>query len=198
MDGFKNIEISNFRGIRHLSIGDFARVNVFLGHNNSGKSSILEALMLLMGMSNPDIVQRVNSLRIRNVFSGLGDVRYIFYNLDLNNIPEIFSELTDGISRRLKMNLTYTSDENAKTDIPQTNIPTSETKVFLNTLEMNFDVASGERTDSYRSIVTFNNQGVVSNRDYAKGYLEKNSASFLPADLMISNLAADLAELIKR
>lgn len=198
MDGFKNIEISNFRGIRHLSIGDFARVNVFLGHNNSGKSSILEALMLLMGMSNPDIVQRVNSLRIRNVFSGLGDVRYIFYNLDLNNIPEIFSEQTDGISRRLKMNLTYTSDENAKTDIPQTNIPTSETKVFLNTLEMNFDVASGERTDSYRSIVTFNNQGVVSNRDYAKGYLEKNSASFLSADLMTSNLAADLAELIKR
>ena len=118
MDGFKNIEISNFRGIRHLSISDFSRVNVFLGHNNSGKSSILEALMLLMGMSNPDIVQRVNSLRIRNVFSGLGDVRYIFYNLDLNNIPEIFSEQTDGISRCLKMNLTYTSDENAKTDIP--------------------------------------------------------------------------------
>lgn len=63
---------------------------------------------------------------------------------------------------------------------------------------MNFDVASGERTDSYRSVITFNNQGVVSNRDYAKGYLEKNSASFLSADLMTSNLASDLAELIKR
>lgn len=49
MDGFKNIDIKNFRGIEHLKIDDFARVNVFLGHNNSGKSSVqngtsLEAL----------------------------------------------------------------------------------------------------------------------------------------------------------
>ena len=41
MDGFKNIDIKNFRGIEHLKIDDFARVNVFLGQNNSGKSSVL-------------------------------------------------------------------------------------------------------------------------------------------------------------
>ena len=29
MDGFKNIEIKNFRGIDHLTIDDFFRVNVF-------------------------------------------------------------------------------------------------------------------------------------------------------------------------
>lgn len=28
MDGFKNIEIKNFRGIDHLRIEDFSRVNV--------------------------------------------------------------------------------------------------------------------------------------------------------------------------
>ena len=33
MDGFKNIEIKNFRDIDHLKIDDFARVNVFLGQN---------------------------------------------------------------------------------------------------------------------------------------------------------------------
>lgn len=198
MDGFKNIKINNFRGIKHLSIEDFSRINVFLGHNNSGKSSILESLMLLMGMSNPDIVQRVNSLRIRNMFSGLGDVRYIFYNLDVSNAPEILSEQTDDIVRRLRVGMTYTPDGNVKTDISPTNIPTSETKIFLNTLEMNFDVASKERSDSYRSFVTFNGQGGVSNKELAKGYLEKNSASFLSADLMTNNLANDLAELIKR
>ena len=62
MDGFKNIDIKNFRGIEHLKIDDFARVNVFLGQNNSGKSSVLEALMLLMGMSNPDMPQQLNYL----------------------------------------------------------------------------------------------------------------------------------------
>lgn len=29
MDGFKNIEIKNFRGIGHLEINDLSRVNVF-------------------------------------------------------------------------------------------------------------------------------------------------------------------------
>ena len=54
MDGFKNLEIKNFRGIEHLTIDDFARVNVFLGQNSSGKSSVLESIIMLMGMSNPD------------------------------------------------------------------------------------------------------------------------------------------------
>ena len=40
MDGLKNIDIKNFRGIEHLEIDDFGRVNVFLGQNNSGKSSV--------------------------------------------------------------------------------------------------------------------------------------------------------------
>ena len=58
MDGFKNIEIKNFRGIDHLKIDDFSRVNVFLGQNSSGKSSVLECLLLMMGMSNPGMYKR--------------------------------------------------------------------------------------------------------------------------------------------
>ena len=46
MEGFKNIEIRNFRGIDHLEIDDFSRVNVFLGQNNSGKSTVLEAIAM--------------------------------------------------------------------------------------------------------------------------------------------------------
>ena len=42
MDGIKNIDISNFRGIDHLKIDDFSKVNVFLGQNNSGKTTMLE------------------------------------------------------------------------------------------------------------------------------------------------------------
>ena len=30
MNGFKSIEINNFRGIGHLKIDDFPRVNIFL------------------------------------------------------------------------------------------------------------------------------------------------------------------------
>ena len=74
MEGFKNINIKNFRGIEHLEVDDFSRVNVFLGQNNAGKSSVLECLLLLMGMSNPDLPQNVNSIRTRR-FSGFSDLR---------------------------------------------------------------------------------------------------------------------------
>ncbi|MBP5326911.1 MAG: AAA family ATPase, partial [Bacteroidales bacterium] len=69
MDGIKSINIKNFRGIDHLIIEDFSRVNVFLGQNNSGKTTMLEAIAMLMSMSNPDVPQAINAVRARKPFS---------------------------------------------------------------------------------------------------------------------------------
>ncbi len=44
MSHIKNIEIKNFKSIRHAKIEDCRRVNVFIGYPNVGKSNILEAL----------------------------------------------------------------------------------------------------------------------------------------------------------
>ena len=90
MDGFKNLEIKNFRGVEHLKIDDLSRVNVFLGQNSSGKSSILECLLLIMGMSNPDLPMNVNSVRSRS-FSNFADLGYMFPNYNLSIKPEIIS-----------------------------------------------------------------------------------------------------------
>ncbi len=46
MEHIKNIEIKNFKSIRHQKIEDCRRVNVFIGYPNVGKSNILEALSL--------------------------------------------------------------------------------------------------------------------------------------------------------
>ena len=46
MSHIKNIEIKNFKSIRHAKIEDCKRVNVFIGYPNVGKSNILEALSL--------------------------------------------------------------------------------------------------------------------------------------------------------
>jgi AAA15 family ATPase/GTPase len=40
----KNIHIKNYRGIKDLEIKDFKRINLFVGDNNSGKTSVLEAI----------------------------------------------------------------------------------------------------------------------------------------------------------
>lgn len=198
MDGFKNIEINNFRGIDHLKIDDFSRVNIFLGQNSSGKSSVLECLFLLLGMSNPDLPQTINSIRARSYHSSLLDLGYMFHNYDLRVSPEISSEMFDETKRHLALYLTYVFDEKAQPDIQNGQIPTSETKTFLNTLKMVFDIVSNQQKNIYESSITVNQQGLVSNKKLAEGYLEKNSVVFLTSDLAASNPANDLVELAKR
>ena len=139
MDGFKNLEIKNFRGIEHLKIDDLSRVNVFLGQNSSGKSSILECLLLIMGMSNPDLPMNVNAVRARN-YSNFADLGYMFPNYHLSIKPEISSDMLDDTKRRLALEMTYVFDEKAPTELQNGQIPTSETKTFLNTLKLAFEI----------------------------------------------------------
>lgn len=197
MDGFKSIEIRNFRGIGHLEIDDFSRVNVLLGQNSSGKSSVLECLLLMMGMSNPDLPQNINSIRSRN-YSTFADLGYMFHNYDFKVKPEINSELFDDTKRHLALEMTYAFDEKSQASLQNGQIPTSETKTFLNTLKMKFDVVSNQQKNSFECSITVSQQGLISNKKLAEDYLEKNSVAFLSADLSAGNPANDLVELAKR
>lgn len=60
---FRNVHIKRFRGIADLSIDGFSRFNVFVGGNNSGKTTVLEALFLLTGPTNPELPVTVNKFR---------------------------------------------------------------------------------------------------------------------------------------
>lgn len=178
MDGFKNIEIKNFRGIDHLKIDDFSRINILLGQNSSGKSTVLECLLLMMGMSNPDLPQTINSIRSRN-YSSFADLAYMFHNYNLNVKPETSSVLFNDTKRHLSLELTYVFDEKSQPDLPNGQIPTSETKTFLNTLKILFDVEAGQQKSTHECSLTINQQGLISNKKLAEGYLEKNSVAFL-------------------
>lgn len=200
MDGFKNIEIKNFRGIDTLKIDGFSRVNAFLGQNNSGKSSVLEAISLLTGMGNPDSPLNMNRLRTRNLFSPFKDLYYLFYNMDVKMPLEISSEQFDGEIRDLRLKLTYVFNEQAARQENGLNgvPPVSETKTFLNTLCMDFDIVSPSGKRSYQSSMTANQEGIISDRKPAADYLEKNTSVYLTADLWSINLASQLSELFKR
>ena len=198
MEGFKNIDIKNFRGIKHLSIDDFSRVNVFLGQNNSGKSSVLEAIFLLAGMSYPDLPLGLNKVRtriFRNTY--LQEVRYQFYNLNLKNTPEFSSQQMDGISRHLQMRLFHTETADDYVQSIDEPLILTETVRMPNTLELLFDITTDNGTKHFRSSL-FVNQSDASSRQESKEYIEKNSAVLFSADLLSNNLANDLSELFKR
>lgn len=196
MDGFKNIEIKNFRGIDYLEVNDFSRVNVFVGQNNSGKSTVLEAITMLTSMSNPDAPQMINAVRARKPFSNFIDTKYFFYNMNVATPPEVTSTQTDGALRHLRLGLSYVFDElaEAKNDSAQQ----TGSVFYVNTLEMNFNVTNGADIHNYKSWVRVNHQGLIVNKKLAEGYMEQRRAWLIPSDLTTNNLANDLTELFRR
>ncbi|WP_175470968.1 AAA family ATPase [Hymenobacter psychrophilus] len=77
MDSF---EVENFRSLKHLKLEKLTRVNLLVGKNNSGKTSVLEALFAISGIEDANwlsIIEKERGL-INNEF----DFRYIFYGFD--------------------------------------------------------------------------------------------------------------------
>lgn len=60
---YSNFSIDNFRGISNIFVQDLGRVNVFVGKNNCGKTSVLEALFLCTGGPNAHLPISVNGFR---------------------------------------------------------------------------------------------------------------------------------------
>lgn len=59
----ESVRIRNFRNLVDLQIEGLDRVNLFTGRNNSGKTTLLEALFLLAGGGNPSLLLSINSFR---------------------------------------------------------------------------------------------------------------------------------------
>jgi AAA15 family ATPase/GTPase len=96
---YKNLSIKFFRGIKALKIENLSRVNLLLGKNNSGKSSILEAIFLLTGQYNPQLVINIDIFRNLS-HNEADDFSFVFYDLDYDNTPEIHSDLFESNSYR--------------------------------------------------------------------------------------------------
>src|SRR5438105_13608638 len=84
-----SLEIKNFRGFRHLQIERLGRVNLIVGKNNVGKSSLLEALLLYARKASPMLIWELlgmhderrlsTSLRHIGIEDMLSALKYLFY-----------------------------------------------------------------------------------------------------------------------
>jgi len=89
---FQSINIKNLRAITELKINNFGQVNLFVGQNGCGKTTILEALFFLIGATNPHLLIKVNSIRGLSVLSNLLWPTYFHKMKDTKPI-EIIGEL---------------------------------------------------------------------------------------------------------
>lgn len=70
---FKAIHIQNFRGFRDFELHDLGRMNLLVGRNGTGKTTLLEAVFLLLGAHSPEIPLRLNTFRGLEPFSSEAD-----------------------------------------------------------------------------------------------------------------------------
>lgn len=122
---FESIRVRNFRALRDLEVGPLRRVNLIAGKNNSGKSSLLEAIFLLTCAGNPQIA--VNPNVIRGIDSGVGlpqagmlpageraPWQEIFSDLDMSRSIEV----TGHYGPLGQLEVSITSERPTTTDIP--------------------------------------------------------------------------------
>jgi len=60
---FRNIAVESFRGVRGASLLDCQPINILVGDNNSGKTSLLEAILLLAAPRDASRWRLLTSLR---------------------------------------------------------------------------------------------------------------------------------------
>lgn len=105
---YSSLTIHHFRGIESLTLSDLGQVNLLVGRNNCGKTSVLEALFLLSGMSNPRLPITVNNLRDL-ILQSDEDFRTLFHGMDIDN-PVAFESEGEN-ARKLEIRPIYDMSE---------------------------------------------------------------------------------------
>ena len=91
----KSLRIRNYRVFKDLNVDGLHRINLIAGKNNSGKTSLLEAIFLLCGGGDPSLAMNANVIRgqdseiIVTQSAIITDWKSIFHNLCLDRAIEI-------------------------------------------------------------------------------------------------------------
>ena len=86
---FESFQIKGYRGIENMELTELGQFNIFVGNNNSGKTSILEAISILCDPLNS--FQWLNISKRRSRGNGL----YLRSDSDLESIKWMFPQKRD-------------------------------------------------------------------------------------------------------
>ena len=94
----ENLDVTHFRGIHNLNVNSLNHVNIIAGDNNSGKTSILEALHFFI---NPNDLNNVLKIaRMRDL--GISNSNVSLYENFINLFPKDDIRLSIGMGAKCK------------------------------------------------------------------------------------------------
>ena len=116
----ERLHIRNYRVFNDLKIDRLSRINLIAGKNNSGKTSLLEAIFLLAGAGNAQLALNIMALRGIDSVSGTSQTiretfwKPLFSALDMDKTVEIRGHHASVGA----LNLTVTLDTPRTTELP--------------------------------------------------------------------------------
>lgn len=189
----ESVEIKNYKVIDYLKIENLTNINFFVGKNNCGKTSLLEAIFLNCQPANSEILVRVISFAIRHIKLAIGNLDWFFYRMNTDNDIEIKS-IYDGKGMYLKIKPKFLEKSNFK--IVENNNIMNEQNVNIRQEEMlglNFEVQfDNEKSVNFDLTISSNGNeirsGVVPNYPSYRGlFIPSNDRNFNSA-LMIKEI----------
>jgi len=125
---FDNLEIRQFRAYDFLRIEQLGHVNLFLGKNNVGKSTLLESLWLRANLGSPDIIratlvdrdeptdQNSNEPLVNCLFHGRPNLQNISSSIQIGRIDAPDSSLTLSLVWGIETSSGFEEDEDVSPD----------------------------------------------------------------------------------
>lgn len=103
-----SLTIQNFRCFEHLTLSQLKRITLVVGANNSGKTSLLEGIFLLLGANNPEISLRLNAWRGIQQFASNWEETWgwLFYGKRTAATIELTANTQEGFEQGLTIKLT--------------------------------------------------------------------------------------------
>lgn len=180
MTNLEHLQIKNFRGFDSLEIEGLSKINLFVGKNNSGKTSILEALFLLFGMSNPTLPSNINKIRGLGVGTQVGlskQLKYLFHNLNLSDKPSFYAQFNDTSERWLEIGPRFKQNEFSP-DISSVSTPE------IDGIGLNFATKKRQvQRKSYKSFLVFEENNNTIKSTVPREYVESLFATYIPSDV---------------
>lgn len=144
MEFIKHLQINNYKSINKIDL-NCARINVFVGEPNSGKSNILEALDLsflswLMGSNLGHVKEGFNEVNIKDLFRA-EKVKNLFHLGNIDNpisivSPELFTNTSLSFNNKNDLNAFQWNNSNSNlTEFDNDFIPKNDTQFYSSPIQ---------------------------------------------------------------
>ena len=194
---FHDITIENFRGIQSLRLEQLGHVNLFVGENNCGKTSVLESFFLLTGLSNPQLPIMINTSRSQKSV-GDNNLKYLFRGMDLQVPPHFRAIMESNIERDLSISLDEKFSLKEKTSSGVESASSHVAAFNARGIKLSFKI------EQNHALIAKGNSEIQIQDDKivlipaTPSYHETMKSILLPANNITANLLSQVAELIKK